>query len=181
MVCQRCISAVERQLNSIGIQLEEIVLGEVIFAANTSNPDLSLIEQKLAKYGFSLLEDPGQKLVKSVKEVVSEVYNGDYDFPHGFKFSSLVASRLNQDYETISALFSQIENITLEKFILQYRIEKVKEYLVYSDEKLSDLAFRFGYSSVAHVSSQFKLLTGLTPSHFKEIQKAKSFTAKIKL
>lgn len=181
MVCQRCISAVERQLSAIGIQLDEVALGEVSFAANTAAPDLDLIEQKLRKYGFSILEDPRQKMVRSVKQLIAEVYSGDYDFPPAFKFSALLTSRLNKEYEVISAVFSQLENITLEKFTLRYRVEKVKEFLVYSDEKLSDLAFRFGFSSVAHVSNQFKLLTGLTPTHFKEIQKAKSITAKIKL
>lgn len=180
MVCQRCINAVEQQLQAIGVQLDEVELGEVRFSANTTLPDLPLIEQKLRKYGFSILEDPREKLIKSVKQIISEVYNGDFDFPPSFKFSALLASRLNKEYEAISSVFSQVENITLEKFILQYRIEKVKELLVYSDEKLSDLAFRLGFSSVAHVSGQFKLLTGLTPTHFKEIQKAKSITSKMK-
>lgn len=178
MVCQRCISAVGQLLNSIGIELDEIKLGEVRFTAATSVPDLDLIEQKLHKYGFSVLEDSGQKLAKSVKALIAEVYNGDYDFPPTFKFSALVSSRLKKEYDSISASFSKTEKISLEKFILQYRIEKIKEHLVYTDEKLSDLAFRFGFSSVAHVSSQFKLLTGLTPTHFKQIQKAKSSTAK---
>ena len=105
---------------------------------------------------------------------MEEVYNGEYDFPHGFRFSRLLAERLDKDYEAISDAFIKIENKTIEQYMIEFRINKVKELLVYSNLTLSDIAFKLNFNSVPHLSTQFKQQTGLTPSYFKELKKAKN-------
>lgn len=96
-----------------------------------------------------------------------------YDFPNNFRFSDLVVSQLHKDYDGVSSLFTLLENKNLERYIIDYRIEKIKEFLVYSELTLSDISFKLNFSSIAHLSRQFKQYTGLTPSYFKEIKKAK--------
>lgn len=178
MVCQRCITTVKDQLESAGLELEDINLGEVTLATHTSLPDAALIEQKLLPLGFSLLEDKKAKLVKEVKSLVGEVYNGVFDFPNDFRFSVLAAERLGKDYDTISTTFSSMENNTLEKYIINFRVEKIKELMVYTDDTLADISFKLGFSSVAHLSRQFKEQTGMTPSHFKQLRKNETETGR---
>lgn len=171
MVCQRCITTVKQQLESAGLALDEVKLGEVTLSAHTFIPDTGLIEQRLLPLGFSLLEDKKVKLVKDVKSLVNEVYSGDFDFPEGFRFSGLAAKKLDRDYDTISSTFSLMENSTLEKYIISYRVEKIKELMVYTENTLADISFKLGFNSVAHLSRQFKEQTGMTPSQFKQLLK----------
>jgi AraC family transcriptional regulator len=173
MVCERCILTIRQQLNDLKIPVTGISLGEVTTVSALSYPDMAALEEKLKPMGFTLLEDKKTKLVWDVKRLVEKVYSGDYDFPAGFRFSDVVVDHLNKDYNSVSAVFSVLENVTLEKFIIEYRIEKVKELLVYTDDTLSDIAFKLGFSSVPHLSRQFKSETGLNTSHFKEIRKSK--------
>jgi AraC family transcriptional regulator len=173
MVCQRCIYSVKQALEGLGIEVTEVDLGEVTLLS-PSETDESLIEERLKSLGFSLLRDKRLKLVKDTKALVAEVYSGGFDFPNGFRFSALAAERLHTNYDGISAAFSAVEQTTLEKYIIDFRIEKIKELLVYTDHSLADIAFALGFSSVAHLSRQFKNCTGLNPSYFKEIKSNKS-------
>ena len=167
MVCQRCINTVKTELEKLGFLPSDVSLGEVILTMPSSEPVTDLLEEKLQQFGFSLLEDKKQKLVKLLKNLVAEVYSGEYDFPNRFRFAELAAKRLDKEYDFISTIFSREEKITVEKFIIRYRIEKVKEFLKYSNSSLADISFRLGFSSVAHLSRQFKMETGLNSSHFK--------------
>ncbi len=167
MVCGRCIDAVKTELGSAGIALEQIALGELTLPASTAHSDHSLIAEKLAPLGFTLLEDKRTRIVKEVKALVAEVYSGDFDFPHRFRFSELLAQRTGRDYDLMSSQFSLSENTTIEKYLIDYRIGKVKEFLVYSGDALSDIAFKLGFSSVAHLSRQFRQQTGMNPSQFR--------------
>ena len=173
MVCFRCISTVKHELESIGLQLEDISLGEVTLSAGTEITDLNLIGEKLKPFGFSLLEDKKARLVTEVKQLVAIIYGGDFDFPEPFRFSSYISEKLQGDYDNISAVFSIREQKTIEKYIIDFRIEKIKDYLVYTPQTLADIAFRLGFSSVAHLSSQFKAFTGFNPSYFKSLQSGK--------
>ncbi|GAA0564295.1 helix-turn-helix transcriptional regulator [Chitinophaga japonensis] len=173
MVCERCILAVREVFRELNIPVVNITLGEITTVSALSAPDIAAIREKLEPLGFTLLENKKTKLVRDIKELVEQVYSGSYDFPADFRFSDVVTNRLHKDYNMISSVFSEIEDITLEKYIMEYRIEKAKELLVYTDENLSDIAFKLGFSSVAHLSRQFKSNTGLNPSHFKEIRKSK--------
>lgn len=171
MVCQRCITTVKTQLESAGFELDDIGLGEVTFPVTSLLTDTSLIDEKLRPLGFTILENKKVKLVKEVKSLIKDVYDGEFDFPNRFRFSELVSKRLGKDYNTISAVFSSSENITIEKYIIDYRVQKIKELLVYTGDTLADIALRLGFSSVAHLSRQFKQQTGLTPSYFKNLKK----------
>jgi AraC family transcriptional regulator len=174
MVCQRCILVIKSELENLGILPVKVALGEVTMIASTKEPDYEAVEEMLRPLGFSLLEDKKVKVVREVKKLIEQVYSGAYDFPDGFRFSEFIVSKLPRDYDTISALFSLLEHQTLERYIINYRIEKIKELLVYSSFTLTDIAFKLNFSSVAHLSRQFKQYTGLTPSCFKEIRKIKN-------
>jgi AraC family transcriptional regulator len=169
MVCERCIYSVKETLEDLGIELVEVGLGEVTLVSNPGIKE-SLIEERLKSSGFTLLQDKRLKLLKDAKALVAEVYSGSFDFPNGFRFSSLVAERLSANNDVVNAAFTAIEQTTLEKYIIDFRINKVKELLVYTDNTLADISFALGFSSVAHLSKQFKSHTGLNPSHFKEIK-----------
>lgn len=173
MVCQRCITVVKSQLLQLGMEPIEISLGQVTVISSGQLPPTYLIEQKLAPLGFTLLEDKKVRTIKEIKSLVEEVYSGNYDFPDHFRFSNLINATFHKDYDKVSALFSMVEHQTLEKYIIAYRIEKIKEFLVYTSLTLLDISIKLNFSSVAHLSRQFKQYTGLTPSHFKEIKKAR--------
>ena len=170
MVCNRCITTVTQELQQLGIELDEVNLGEVKIAVHAPFTDYDGLNKKLAPLGFSVLENKRSKLVKEVKQIAAEVYSGEFDFPHHFRFSDLLAQRLEKEYDFISQQFSAEEGTTIEKFVIDYRIEKIKEMLVYTSLTLADISFQLGFSSVAHLSRQFKQQTGLNPSHFKTMR-----------
>ena len=167
MVCHRCITTVTQELQQLGIEPDEVNLGEVKLAVHAPFTDYDALAVKLGPLGFTVLENKRSKLIKQVKQIAAEVYAGDFDFPHHFRFSDLLAQRLEKEYDFISQQFSAEEGTTIEKFIIDYRIEKIKELLVYTQQTLADISFQLGFSSVAHLSRQFKQQTGLNPSHFK--------------
>ncbi|GAA0560317.1 helix-turn-helix protein [Chitinophaga japonensis] len=173
MVCQRCVSAVREALEQPGYGVTHLELGAAAFLA-PAPPDMDRIAEKLEALGFSLLEDKQLQLVKSIRALVETVYSGDFDFPPQFRFSQWAAEKLQRPYDTISEAFSAAEGITLEKYIIGYRVEKIKELLVYTPATVADIAFRLGFSSEAHLSRQFKAQTGLNPSHFIKIRKART-------
>jgi AraC family transcriptional regulator len=173
MVCQRCITTVHDELTAIGMQPSRISLGEVVFSEGQKTQQTSM-ELALKSHGFSLLEDRNEKIVREVKHLVSETYGGDFDFPYQFRFSKRIARHFNKDYDAISNIFSSYEGMTLERYIIAFRIEKVKEMLVYSSLSLEEIAFRLGFSSGPHLSRQFKTVTGMNPSHFRKIREMKN-------
>ena len=175
MVCERCILTIRQQLDELKIPVTGVSLGEVTTVSALSSPDMTAVEEKLKPLGFTLLEDKDTKLVREVKGLVEKVYSGDYDFPANFRFSDVVVAHLNKDYNSVSTIFSELENVTLEKYIIEYSVEKVKELLVYTDDTLSEIAFKLGFSSAPHLSRQFKAETGLNTSYFKEIRKTKQY------
>lgn len=173
MVCQRCIIVLKNELEASGMIVIKAELGEVTVLTSSRTIESAWIAEKLAPLGFQLLEDKKVKTVDAIRELVKEVYSGNFDFPYHFRFSDLLVQRLQKEYDSLSALFSLLEHKTLERYIIDFRIERIKEFLVYTSSTLSDIAFRLNYSSVAHLSRQFKQYTGLNPSHFKEIKKAR--------
>jgi AraC family transcriptional regulator len=175
MVCERCIYTVKKTLEGLGIEVAELALGEVTLVSPSAIKE-PVIEEALKPFGFSLVQDKRLKLVKDAKALVAEVYSGNFDFPNGFRFSSFAAEKLNTNYDAISTAFSATEQTTIEKYIIDFRINRIKELLVYTNKTLANIAFELGFSSVAHLSKQFKSYTGLNPSHFKDIRSNKSAT-----
>jgi AraC family transcriptional regulator len=172
MVCDRCIASVKDAMEATGIEVASVSLGEVVLKAPLAI-DASFVQERLQPLGFELLQDKKQKLADNVKALVASVYSGEFDFPPGFRFSIYASEQLDLSYDIISSGFVTVEQSTLEKYIINFRIEKIKELLVYTSQTLSDISFNLGFSSVAHLSKQFKIQTGLTPSHFRSIRKTR--------
>jgi len=169
MVCDRCKTAVKVNLEENGLHPASIQLVEVDIAEQElSVSQLDNLKQSLSALGFELIDDRKSKLIEKIKNVVIDRihYNAE---PNNQNFSDIIASELHYDYPYLSKLFSEIEGITIEHYIIEQKIEKVKELLVYDELSLSEIADKLGYSSIAHLSAQFKKNTGLPPSHFKRI------------
>lgn len=169
MVCHRCKLAVEETLRKVGLTPLRVELGEVTVAEQVITAEQrEQLTNELTLIGFGLLDDRRSKLIEQIKTlVINEVHYNDE--PTNEKYSHLISRQLHHDYSYLSNLFSEVEGITIEQFILLQKIEKVKELLVYGEHTLSEIAVKLGYSSTAHLSSQFKKLTGLTPTEFKRI------------
>jgi AraC-like DNA-binding protein len=168
MVCNRCIKVVREDAEQLGLEIERLKLGEMVVKHELTDEKKQQLKQVLQQDGFELLDDRKAALVEKIKNVIiREIHHSD-ERRHE-NFSDLIAEELHMDYNYLSNLFSSLEGITIEKYIIMQRIEKVKELLVYDELTLSEIAWKLGYSSVHHLSSQFKKITGLTPSHFKKI------------
>ncbi len=168
MVCQRCILTVKSILDSSKIPFDNIILGEVDLTKTISDIQLRKVETELKKFGFEVIENRVSKIVEDIKRLVIQ-YIGDDDNDKKRKLSSFITAKLHYDYSYLSDLFSSIEGITIEKYFINQRIEKVKELIVYDELSITEIAYRTGYSSVHHLSSQFKKETGFNASHFKKI------------
>ncbi len=165
MVCQRCISAVEKQLKDIKAEVLDVRLGEAILARPLSQEQVKQLNAGLLQLGFELLDDNKKQQIDKIKSIVITHIHHKEDAK--FIFSDVLSKQLNREYSVISKLFSETEGITIEQYIIQQKIEKVKELLVYNEMNLNEISYTLGYSSVAHLSAQFKKVTGLTPSQFK--------------
>lgn len=173
MVCNRCIKVVREELENLGYQVNSIILGEAsIQTADKINFDL--INKVLTENGFELIDSRQSRIIEKIKitviETIREMAEGKLK---NISFTDLLQENLNLSYQYLSTLFSSSEGITIEKYIILQKIEKVKELIVYDELSFSEIAYRLGYSSVQHLSSQFKKVTGLTPSHFKKIKSFK--------
>lgn len=169
MVCQRCINAITTELEKINLLPEEVKLGELKFSSNDIDVDLKLLSDKIQPLGFSILENKKEKIASAVKQLIHNIYDEGFDFPEGFSFSTFLSKSMGKSYDAISHLFSSEEGTTIEKYLIEYRIEKTKELLLYTEYSLTEISFKLGFSSTAHVSRQFKQYTGMTPSQFKLI------------
>ncbi len=168
MVCQRCILTVENILSSLKLAFNKVSLGEAELASAPRREQLTELNSELKKVGFELIETRVNKIVEDIKKLVL-TYITDQSDNKKRKLSAYITRDLHYDYSYLSDLFSSIEGITIEQFFIVQRIEKVKELIVYEELSLTEIAWQTGFSSVHHLSSQFKKTTGLTPSHFKKI------------
>jgi YesN/AraC family two-component response regulator len=159
---------VENILKSLNISFSKISLGEVEIPSKLTNDELKRLEKGLQKAGFELIETRVNKIIEDIKLALIEYLNMGID-THNMKLSSFLTKKVPYDYSYMSDLFSSIEGKTIEQFYILQRIEKVKELLVYDQLSLTEISYQTGFSSVHHLSSQFKKYTGLTPSHFKKI------------
>lgn len=167
MVCDRCVLVVKQELEKIKIVPSLVALGETEIPDNTPEAQLLQLRQSLAGVGFELLDDNRKKIIEKIKTTIIEhIHQNDTDDKHNF--SGILSKALHKDYSYLSGLFSEVEGITIEKYVISQKIERVKELLVYDELNLSEIAYQLGYSSVAHLSVQFKKVTGLTPSYFKK-------------
>jgi AraC-like DNA-binding protein len=168
MVCQRCVLTVENIFLDLKIPFYKVSLGEVDLDEKLSADELKKLDQGLNKVGFELIERRVNKIIEDVKKAVMEYLSLGME-SENLKLSSFVVKKIPYDYSYLSDLFSTIEGKTIEQFFILSRIEKVKELLVYDQLSLTEISYQTGFSSVHHLSAQFKKVTGLTPSHFKKI------------
>lgn len=170
MVCGRCKAAVKSILTDHGLEPLDVQLGEVDIAGELSSEQKEALRHALAEAGFELADDRTSKTIARIKALVVEWVHHT-DEPQRQKYSELISAALHQDYSALSRLFSATEGITIEQYIIQQKIERVKEWMVYDEMSLSEMAYGLGYSSVAHLSAQFKKVTGMTPTAFKSLKR----------
>ena len=168
MVCQRCIMTVEDILNRLNIDYTSVIMGEVTLTKKLTGDELTAVEKALNKVGFALIETRVNKIIEDIKKAILEYINIGLDSQRQ-NLSSFITDRISYDYSYLSDLFSSIEGRTIEQYFIVQRIEKVKELLVYDQLSLTEISYRTGFSSVHHLSAQFKKITGLTPSQFNKM------------
>ncbi|MNK23687.1 Exoenzyme S synthesis regulatory protein ExsA [compost metagenome] len=172
MVCNRCIMVVQNELEKLGLDFTHIKLGEVTLTRELNSSERNSLESVLVPLGFEVIDDKKSRIIEKIKNnIIDLVHHQDNDTKNNL--SDILSEKLNHDYNYLSNLFSEVEGTTIEKYFIVQKIEKIKELLVYNELSLSEIAIRLNYSSVAYLSNQFKKVTGLTPSHFKQIREEK--------
>lgn len=167
MVCNRCILVVNQELQKMNIKASSVSLGEVDTTTELTPIQIKELAGKLDALGFELLDDNKQQLIEKMKNIIiNQIHHSDDEIHQNF--SDILSGSLHKDYSYLSKLFSEVEGITIEKFIINHKIERIKELVIYDKQTLSQIAYQLNYSSVAHLSNQFKKVTGLTPGHFKK-------------
>lgn len=169
MVCNRCIMVVKNELEKLGFNPVNVTLGEVDLDRNLSDTEKHNINTHLQTFGFELIDDKKSRLIGQIKSSIIELVHYQ-NSELKTNLSDYLTGILHHEYTYLSNLFSEVEGTTIEKYFIAQKIEKVKELLVYDELTLSEIAYQLNYSSVAHLSNQFKKVTGLTPSHFKNIK-----------
>ena len=172
MVCDRCIMVVEHELKDMGLKPQSVGLGEILLPIELSNFEKEALNDRLLSLGFELIDDRRSRLIEQIKTLIVKLIHHS-NVKLNIHLSEYLTQHIHHDYNYISNIFSEVEGTTIEKYFIAQKIEKVKELLVYDELSLSEIDDRLNYSSVAHISSQFKKVTELTPSHFKKIGIAK--------
>lgn len=173
MVCERCIAVVKKGITNLGHEISNISLGKISITKELSKDESNGIETFLQDNGFELISKKKVRIVSQAKELINDVFSENIRYNSQLSFSTVLSEKLHLNYDSISEIFSELEGITLQKYIISKRLEKVKELLVYTKFSLTEIAYITGFSSINHLSRQFKELTGLTPSHFKAVKKSK--------
>ena len=166
MVCPRCIAAVKESLDHLLIPYSEVKLGSISFVDLPGTEKQRELEELLQSHGFEFLEEGKSALISQIKSILIEQVQHSEDVMTE-NYSSFISDKLDHEYTYLSKLFSQVEGITIEKYITKLKIERVKELITYNEKSLSEIADLLSYSSVAYLSSQFKKETGMTPSFFR--------------
>ena len=163
---------VKEELRKIGLESTAIDLGVVEVSQNITDEQRLLLRENLLKSGLELLDDNKSILIERIKNVITEmIHYSDESLTENY--SAYISEKLNYDYTYLSNMFSEVKGITIQQFIILNKIERVKELLLYDELNLTEISYKLHYSSVAHLSNQFKKITGLTPSYFKKMKKAR--------
>jgi len=172
MVSLRCKLFVTNELMNLGLRHFEVDLGSVEIKQDITPELIEELRLKLENGGLELLDDKNAILVERIKNVIVEMIHYDEDLPR-VNFSTFLSEKLNQNYSYMATIFSQTKGITIEHYIMLHKIERVKELLLYNELTVSEIAYKLHYSSAAHLSNQFKKITGLTPTFFKNMARIK--------
>lgn len=169
MVSLRCKMMVKSEMEKLGIAYAIVELGEVNLIRKLSARKRVLLQKALHLSGLELMDDAKAMLIERIKNIVVEMIHYDEEFPN-INVSTFLSQKLNMEYHKLSSIFSRTKGITIEQYIILHKIKRVNELLIYDEFNLTQIAFDMHYSSVAHLSNQFKKVTGLTPSEFKTMQ-----------
>lgn len=171
MVCNRCIKVVSDELNKLGIKFKSVDLGNVVLESKLDQNEFNSVLNILKKNGFELLIDKKSLIIANIKmEIIKIVHYGE-KVPENIKFSKYLSQKLGNNYSYLSNLFSSSEGVTIERFLILHKVEKAKELIAYDELSLNDIVMQLGYSSVAHLSNQFKKVTSITPTQYKKLKK----------
>ncbi len=169
MVSTRCKTAVKEELKKLGLHFIVVELGEVDIMEDISADQRQHLKIALFDLGFELIDDKRSVLIEKIKHIIIDMVH-NIDEPIKIKFSNYLSEKLNHDYTYMSNLFSEVQGTTIGQFIISNKIERIKELIIYDELSISEIAWKMNYSSVAHLSNQFKKVTGLSPSHFKQLK-----------
>lgn len=173
MVCNRCIKVISSEFTKLNFKIDSIELGTVVVSSELTAEQLDKARKVLNENGFELIDDKKKKLIESIKTIIIKLIHHSEEQFESINLSDYISKQLGHDYSYLSNLFSSVEGITIEKYAINQKIEKVKELLVYEELSLKEISYKLDYSSVQHLSSQFKKVTGLTPSQFKKLKENK--------
>jgi len=172
MVCNRCKMVVKTEIELLGLNTLTVELGEVEIIEENINDIKESLLNRLNKLGFDLIDDKKSKTIEKIKTLIIElIYNNSNNL--STNLSDYLSKSLLQDYNALSNLFTEVENTTIEKFYINQKIERVKELLTYNELTINEIAFQLNYSSTAHLSNQFKKITGFSPSYFRQLKEKK--------
>ena len=169
MVSNRCKLAVKEELTKLKLHFMVVELGEVEIMENISMAQRQLLKIGLLDSGLELMDDRKSMLIEKIKNVIIEMVHHLQE-PIKINFSDYLSQKLDHDYTYLSNLFSEVQGTTIEQFIISHKTERIKELIIYGELNITEIAWKMNYSSVAHLSSQFKKSTGLSPSHFKKLK-----------
>jgi AraC-like DNA-binding protein len=169
MVSTRCKMVVKNELKKMGIHFVMVDLGEVEIMENISDVKRAQLKAALLTSGLELMDDKRAVLIEKIKNVIIEMVHYTDELPK-VNYSDYISEKLNHDYTYLSNIFSEVKGITIQQFIIVHKIERAKELLLYDEMNLTEISYVLNYSSVAHLSNQFKKVTGLSPSHFKQLK-----------
>ena len=172
MVCSRCKMVVKSELEKLGLQLLSVELGEVETIKPITSEQKFAIEEQMKSFGFEVIDDKKSRIIDKIKTLIIELVH-QHNAQLNINLSDYLSNHLAQDYSSLSNLFSEVEDSTIEKYFIHQKIEKVKELLLYDELSLNQIAYQMNYSSVAYLSNQFKKVTGFTPSHYKQLKDKK--------
>ena len=169
MVSNRCKIAVKEELKKLNLHFMVVDLGEVEIMENLTLEQRQILKAGLSDSGLELMDDKKSMLIEKIKNVIVEMVHHTTE-PLKINFSEHLSQKLNHDYTYLSNLFSEVQGTTIEQFIISHKTERIKELIIYGELNITEIAWKMNYSSVAHLSSQFKKVTGLSPSHFKKLK-----------
>lgn len=172
MVCNRCILVVADIFQKIGLVPLRIELGTVVLAENIDKEKRDILKSVLENYGFELINDKRMRIIEQIKVAIIELIHHN-DNQSKINLSDYLADKCRHDYSFLSKLFSEVNGISIEKYYIHQKVERIKELLIYDELSVSEIANRLNYSSVAHLSSQFRDITGMPPSKFKQLKEPK--------
>lgn len=169
MVSERCKMVVKEELRNLGLHFIVVDLGVVEIMEDLTEEQNKLIKIALHKSGLELMDDKKAILIEKIKNVIIEMVHRSDELPKT-NFSDFLSEKLKYDYTYMANLFSEVQGTTIEHFIISHKIERIKELIIYDELNITEIAWKMNYSSVAHLSNQFKKVTGLSPTHFKQLK-----------